>query len=173
LALAQAICFVLQRPQLARISHARRVPREVIAAIVVAFMARSHAARASDETAPSSQAHGASNQAEVDQPPEIGPCKTDLRLSGVVDETTGSGRSFALFHVAAGRAGELYREGMSVGAYEIVAITPRAVLLRNAGGRCWLHLVGDRSARAAPAPARAARRSKTHKSEVVVIGRRR
>ncbi|HKU44224.1 MAG TPA: hypothetical protein VJR89_38960, partial [Polyangiales bacterium] len=73
----------------------------------------------------------------------------------------------------------LARVGAQLGAFELVAIEPRGVLLRNADGECWLRLVGDPIARAqrktAP-PARAAskddKKKKKKKSEVVVIGRR-
>jgi hypothetical protein len=104
-------------------------------------------------------------------------CKTDLRLSGSLYNSTRPKRSFAIFQVRPDRPGELYRAGMRVGAYELVAIEPRGVLLRDAHGECWLRLVGDPVARAhraavPPPPAKPRRSPKAKASDVAVIGHR-
>jgi hypothetical protein len=81
-------------------------------------------------------------------------CKTNIRLSGAVYDTARPERSLALFKLATNQRAGVYRAGMWVGSYELVAIEPRGVLLRNADGECWLRLVGDpdraRSVKAPP-----------------------
>lgn len=105
-------------------------------------------------------------------------CKTDLRLSGAVYDARHPERSFALVQFRKNERAGVVRVGSSLGAFQLVAIEPRGVLLSNAEGHCWLRLVGDPAARARPAPppprrAKAKRSPKQKKkSEVVVIGRR-
>jgi hypothetical protein len=117
-----------------------------------------------------------SSAADIDTAPTC--TMTDTRLSGAVYDASRPERSFALVQHRAGQRGEVYRAGMSIGVYELVAIEPRGVLLRSADGECWLRLVGspERALRAsAPPPRKKKRARKTDKakSEVVVIGRRR
>lgn len=104
-------------------------------------------------------------------------CKTDVRLSGAVYNARHPERSFALVQVRKNEHAGLVRVGSSLGAFRILAIEPRGILLRSTDGQCWLRLVGDPTARATNAPP--ARRAKLNKqaarhkeSGVVVIGRR-
>jgi hypothetical protein len=98
-----------------------------------------------------------------------------MRLSGAVYDATRPERSFALVQLRPKQPAEVCRTGAWVGTYELVAIEPRGILLRNAEGQCWLRLVGDpdptRRVTAPPPKARASKK-KNAKSEVVVIGRR-
>ncbi len=106
-------------------------------------------------------------------------CKTDLRLSGAVYDARHPERSFALVQLRKNERAGLVRVGSSLGSFELVAIEPRGILLRDTSGVCWLRLVGDPAARArqaAPPPRRAKAKKAPpkgkKKSEVVVIGHR-
>lgn len=121
-------------------------------------------------------ASGTNAEAE-EQDNAIPLCKTDLRLSGAVYNATRPERSFALFHVSSGHAGELYRVGMWVGTFEVLAVEPNGVLLRDRAGECRLPILADAGARhARAAPAHAARAPAKHgkppKSQVFVVGKR-
>jgi hypothetical protein len=104
-------------------------------------------------------------------------CKTDLRLSGAVYNARHPERSFALLQARANEPAGLVRVGSSMAGFQLLAIEPRGILLRNADGQCWLRLVGDPAARTrrASAPARPTKAKQAHRQKhngVVVIGRR-
>jgi hypothetical protein len=104
-------------------------------------------------------------------------CKTDLRLSGAVFNARHPERSFALVQVRENEPAGLVRVGFSLSGFQLLAIEPRGILMRNADGRCWLRLTGDaaaRTRRASSPPRRVtAKQAARHKkSEVVVIGHR-
>jgi hypothetical protein len=93
-------------------------------------------------------------------------CTTDARLSGAMYDATHPERSFALFKVGASRKGEVYRAGMRIGTFELIAIEPRGVLLRGPEGECWLRLVSspDRPRRASTPPLKKKRARKSGKT---------
>jgi hypothetical protein len=98
-----------------------------------------------------------------DDEPLLPRCKTDLRLSGTVYDVEHPDRSFAVFHLAPNTPGAVYRLGMGVGAFELVAVEPRGVVLRSADGECWMRLVGapiDHSRKAQSRPARHKRKKR-------------
>jgi hypothetical protein len=106
-------------------------------------------------------------------------CKTDFRLSGAVFDARHPERSFALVEVKKNERASLVRVGSWLGGFQILAVEPRGILLRDANGACWLRLVGDPAARGRQAPPPPPRRAeakpappKQKKSEVVVIGHR-
>lgn len=101
-------------------------------------------------------------------------CQTDIRLSGAVYNGKHPERSFALVQFRSNAPSAVVRVGSVFGAFELVVIEPRGVLLRSSTGDCWLRLVGDPNARAQPPRAQQAqKRPKKHKkSDVAVIGRR-
>ena len=95
---------------------------------------------------------------------DVPACQTDLRLSGTVYDAREPDRSFAVFHVQPKRSGEVYRPGSWVGAFELLDVEPRGVLLRGEQGECWLRLLSTRApkatAPAAPANAPSSQRSR-------------
>ena len=127
---------------------------------------------------------------EPEQEDALAMCKTeDLRLSGSVYDEERPERSFAVFEIPSSHSSSVYRVGARVGAFELVMVAPRGVMLRGGDGECWLRLVGEptsvrasssRARAKAKAKAKAKRRSRKakHKSKgkgkkdshVVVIG---
>jgi hypothetical protein len=89
-------------------------------------------------------------------------CKTDARLSGAIYDARHPERSFALVQPRAGEKGAVYRAGMTIGIYELVAIEPRGVLLRSTEGECWLRLVGspERATKTTPPPKKKKKRKR-------------
>jgi hypothetical protein len=91
-------------------------------------------------------------------------CKTDLRLSGAVYNDQHPERSMAVFEVPTSHASAVYRLGSRVGLFELVAVVPRGVILRDSEGECWLRLVGDPNVSQRPAPVRPRPQPKKPKS---------
>jgi general secretion pathway protein C len=89
-------------------------------------------------------------------PPPLSLCQTDLRLSAVFHDERSPQRSFASFHVRAERpGGEVYKVGERVGAFALLGIEPRTVVLDDGGAGCYLKLAGAAvPPPAAPAPKR-------------------
>jgi type II secretory pathway component PulC len=91
------------------------------------------------------------------QPAPLSVCQTDLRLSGTFQNSQFPYKSFATFHVRADHpGGEVYRLGERVGAYAILSIESRSVVLDDGGAGCYLKLAG------APPPAPQAPPAKKH-----------
>src|SRR5688572_20294539 len=67
-------------------------------------------------------------------------CETSIRIGGSVYYEKSPGRSFALLYPAANKRGGVYRPGMRVDAYRLVAIEPRGILLQREDELCWLRL---------------------------------
>jgi hypothetical protein len=88
-------------------------------------------------------------------------CQTDLRLSGTFFNAQAPYRSFASFHVRADHpGGEVYRVGERVGAFGILSIEARTVVLDDGGAGCYLKLAG---ASVTPPPPPAKKRKKRRK----------
>jgi hypothetical protein len=143
------------------------------AALVVCALAVAHARAQGTVLASADPPKSKSETAD-----EIVPvCKTDLRLTGSVYDARHPERSFVLVQARSNAPAGVFRAGSWLGAFQIVAIEPRGMLLRNAEGDCWLRLVGDPAARKhlpapPPRPAKARKPPPKKKSEVVVIGHR-
>jgi general secretion pathway protein C len=83
-------------------------------------------------------------------------------LSGTFFDERSPERSFASFHVRAERpGGEVYKVGQRVGAFEILSVEPRLVVLDDGGAGCYLKLAG---ASVPPPAAPAPKRSKKKRS---------
>ena len=145
-----------------------------------AFMLYGPAAAAAQEHVLTSTTAPAPESAKERETTPI--CKTELRLSGTVYDENYPERSFALFQLKPNHAGELYREGMWVLTYEVLAIEPRGVLLRDSQGECWLRLIGNPAERAKAAAPPRPQRNKGKKGKggkkgqpkgFVVVGKRR
>lgn len=92
---------------------------------------------------------------EAPEPPPLHLCTTDLRLSGTFYNAQAPQRSFASFHVRADHpGGEVYKVGERVGAFAILSIEPRTVVLDDGGPGCYLKLAGA----SVPPPAAPAKR---------------
>ncbi|HET8934207.1 MAG TPA: hypothetical protein VFN67_12230, partial [Polyangiales bacterium] len=82
--------------------------------------------------------------------------------SGTFFDERSPERSFASFHVRAERpGGEVYKVGQRVGAFEILSVEPRLVVLDDGGAGCYLKLAG---ASVPPPAAPAPKRSKKKRS---------
>lgn len=68
-----------------------------------------------------------------------------LRLSGTVYDVSHPERSLAMFHTQGNERGAVYRAGTVVNAYELMAIGPHGVVLRDGHGRCLLRMAHVRS----------------------------
>ena len=93
-------------------------------------------------------------------------CETDLRLSGTFFNAQAPQRSFATFHVHADHpGGEVYRVGERVGAFGILSVEERTVVLDDGGAGCYLKLAGASAPPATPAKKPSKKKKKSSKAE--------
>jgi hypothetical protein len=106
--------------------------------------AQSPVLTASDPTANNAQPEDLlEDEPEEESRPALSLCQTDLRLSGTFYNAQAPQRSFATFHVRADHpGGEVYRVGERVGAFGIVSVDSRTVVLDDGGAGCYLKLAG-------------------------------
>lgn len=98
---------------------------------------------ASDPTANGEPEDLYEDEPEAPSQPVLSLCQTDLRLSGTFFNAQAPHRSFATFHVRADHpGGEVYRVGERVGAYGILSVESRTVVLDDGGAGCYLKLAG-------------------------------
>lgn len=93
----------------------------------------------------------------------IDTCETQIRIGGSVYHEKKPARSWALLYPPASKRGGVYRPGMRIDAYRVVAIEPRGILLQGRDELCWLRLapaLDSPPARRPPQPARP-KRSRT------------
>ena len=126
----------------------------------------------------------AAQQSELPPPPQaasdeedvVPMCHNDLRLSGAVYNPRRPARSFAVVQLKEGQPGFVYRVGGWIGHYQLLAIEPRGVLLRDGEAECWLQLRGapadTRRPKAKPRSKKKKRSARKAKktSSVTVIG---
>jgi hypothetical protein len=98
--------------------------------------------------------------------PTLSLCQTDLRLSGTFYNAQLPQKSFATFHVRADHpGGEVYRVGERVGAFGIISVESRTVVLDDGGAGCYLKLAGA-SVPAPKAPIKSAKHKRKNKRGV-------
>ena len=97
--------------------------------------------------------------ADDDKSGRIEACETNIRIGGSVYHDRRPMHSWALLYPGASQRGGIYRPGMRVDAYRVVAIEPRGVLLERQAEVCWLRLAPKLESRArAPTPKPRAKR---------------
>jgi hypothetical protein len=94
-------------------------------------------------------------------------CDTKIRIGGTVFNAKSPARSWALLYPAPNKRGGVYRRGMQVDAFQLVAIEPRGVLLQREENLCWLRLAPEFEpprARGRAEPARSPRRARAQRA---------
>jgi hypothetical protein len=98
--------------------------------------------------------------AEASESSMVDVCDTKIRIGGTVFNAKAPARSWALLYPAPNKRGGVYRQGMRVDVYRLVAIEPRGILLQGEEKLCWLRLAPEFEpprARSRPEPARTPR----------------
>lgn len=130
----------------------RSLPAVACAALVVCASARAQeegalaAAEPTDARAKPLHTHSA-------LPDWAAICETDIRIVGALFNAQHPERSQVLLRSAPGRRSAVYRPGMSINQYRLLAIEPRAVLFADGGQSCWLRMVPGPRARPTSPPA--------------------
>jgi hypothetical protein len=80
-------------------------------------------------------------------------CETDIRIAGALFNAQHPARSQVMLRPAPGQRSGVYRPGMTINQFQLLAIEPRAVLLSHGGEACWLRMVPADHGRAPSKPA--------------------